>query len=571
MQQDKVYSFVKGTLLDNYLKLAKVNIITGEFEFLKKAHILDEREFEGITNIYAYIKKQVYDQYVFLEYSSEYLKFANPEYVQQRVFSGERRILQSYKRKAGEGALWMTFGIVAPEGCSPEDPWVVFTWRKADPDTTIMMDALSTLSVIYYKILKINLTNDTYEAIKVEDYEKKMFTNKISKISGWWRSFADTGNVYLEDEDVYRKFTDIDEIRDHFREDKTKLSCRYRRKIGKNFRWVQMDLMPSIEYTEENEVLLLYVKDIHEEYVMEMCRRQELVDTYNRDALTLLYNRHKYHEDLEDLKKGKCARLTCLYIDVNGLHEINNHLGHKKGDDMLCTIADTLRKFFPEESLYRIGGDEFIVLSTTLSSKSMERIVTEVRRELLKDKYEISAGVGSGMRELVVDRIVGSAELAMRADKELYYKKNGGERKKRALNEELEEILTEKQYAEYFLDAIATRYAGVYFVDLDLDTLRHIYIPPYFLELLEKTDFCYSAALRLYIDKFVKWEYYDRFHKVMDSSYLTERLHQDGKIQFSYQKLDNTWVNLRILELDTKEKGKRETIWIFADEGQEII
>ncbi len=49
MQQDKVYSFVKGTLLDNYLKLAKVNIITGEFEFLKKAHILDERKFEGIT------------------------------------------------------------------------------------------------------------------------------------------------------------------------------------------------------------------------------------------------------------------------------------------------------------------------------------------------------------------------------------------------------------------------------------------------------------------------------------------------------------------------------------------
>ena len=61
---------------------------------------------------------------------------------------------------------------------------------------------------------------------------------------------------------MYRQFTGIDRLRAYFREEKTKLSCRYRRKMDGEFRWVQMDLVPSIEYREENQILILYVKDV---------------------------------------------------------------------------------------------------------------------------------------------------------------------------------------------------------------------------------------------------------------------------------------------------------------------
>ena len=220
-----------------------------------------------------------------------------------------------------------------------------------------------------------------------------------------------------------------------------------------------MDLVPSIEYRDDDQVLILYVKDVHDEYLMELRAREELVDNYNRDALTLLYNRHKYNVDLDELQKGDGVVFTCLYVDVNGLHELNNQLGHDKGDTMLCSVADALRKYYPEEKLYRIGGDEFVMLSTRLSKRAVERIVEEVRRDLREDHYEISVGVESGMSPSAVYKVIGAAELAMRADKERYYRQHGDRRKKRAINEELERMLTQKQDAETFLKVIATKFA----------------------------------------------------------------------------------------------------------------
>ncbi len=566
-EENSLSDFVEQTLLDGFMKIARVNLITGGYEFLKMEKVLQDVGFSGITSIYDYIRKQVEDKLVLSEYAAEYLKFSDPVYVQERVFSGERRIVQSYTRKAGEKYIWATFSIVVPKDCSPQNPWVVFAWRGADTDTTIMVDALSSLSAIYYKILKINLTRDTFQCVKVDRDEQEMFVKKTDRISEWWNRFAEQGNVHPEDEEVYRQFTGIDRLRAYFREEKTKLSCRYRRKIDGEFRWVQMDLVPSIEYREENQILILYVKDVQEEYLRELQTREKLLDGYNRDALTLLYNRHKYNEDLQKLQKEREGSLTCLYVDVNGLHELNNKLGHEKGDNMLCSVADALRKYFPEGRIYRIGGDEFVMLSDRLSKHSVERIVTEVRQDLWKDHYEISAGV-SNMDKAAVYKAVGAAELSMRADKEAYYRRRGDRRQNRALNEELERMLTKKQDAETFLKVIATEFAGVYFVNMRLDTLRHIYIPNYFLQLLEKTDFSYSAAIRLYVDKYVKSEYQEQFLQWIDYEYLTKRLLEEGSVQLSYQKVDDTWMNLRILGVEVEKK--QECIWIFLDEKRNL-
>ncbi len=561
-QSDEVYAFVESTLVDSFIKLARVNILTGEYEFLKKEDFLQEEYAQDVSNIYDYIRNQVDQKLVLSEFAGDYLKYADAKYVQERIFSGERRTVQSFKRKTKDGYLWVTFGIVAPQNCSPENPWALFCWRQADTDTTTMLDALSTLSVIYYKILKINLTADTFEVVKADRQELEQFASRLSRISDWWRDFEKNGNIYADDVEEYRQFTDLEYLRAAFREDNAKLSCCYRRKIGDAYRWVQMDLVPSIEYTDENQVLILYVKDIHEEYLMEQENRRQLVDNYHRDALTFLYNRHKFNEDLEELKKSGSERLTCLYVDVNGLHERNNLLGHQSGDNMLCALADALRKYYPEERSYRIGGDEFVMLSKTLSKRTTERILREMRRELARDNYEISAGVESGVKELAVHKIVGAAELAMRADKELYYQKNGGQRRNRGMNQELEKMLTEKRDREYFLKILEEKFKGVYVVDLSQDTFRNIYIPPYFEEIMESADFCYSAAMQIYLQRFVSEEYQEIFNGLLDYEKLAERLEKEGEIRFDYQKVDGVSVNLRILGVD---KEKSETIWIFSD------
>ena len=564
---DATYSFVKNTLLDNFLKLAKVNVLTGEYEFLKYDTIMKEDGFENISSIYKYIEKQVSDNLISSEYAADYLKYSNPEYVKKRIFDdGDRRIVQSYKRKTHKGYIWMTFGIVVSNEFSLDDPWVLFYWQSADTETTAMVDALSALSTIYYKILKINLTSDTFQVIKASEDERGRFRH-LDKITEWWQQFEDNGYVYIDDADSYKEFTDIDRLRRFFHENSNGVqSCRYRRRINDSWRWVQIELIPSIEYTDSNQILILYVRDIHDDYLKEKRSRDAILDEYHRDALTRLYNRHKYNEDIKEMSNGEISHLTACYIDVNGLHELNNKLGHEKGDDMLCAVADTLKKYFPNELVYRVGGDEFIVLSSRLSKSSVEHIINRVREDLIRDNYEISAGIESGKSELPIHKIVGAAELAMRADKENYYKNNGDQRKRRKLNEELEKTLTEKKYADRFLNLISDRYNGVYFVNLKQDTLQHIYIPYYFLELIEETDYCYSKAMQLYIQKYVKWEYYGAFKEVLDYKRLTEKLKNEKVVSFSYLKVDGSKMYLRIINQGEQTEDIEETIWIFSGE-----
>ena len=110
---DAAYSFVKNTLLDNFLKLAKVNVLTGEYEFLKYDTIMEKDGYDNIPTIYEYIKKQVSDNLILSEYAVDYLKYSNPEYVKKIIFDdGDKRMVRSYKRKTQAGYIWMTFGIV---------------------------------------------------------------------------------------------------------------------------------------------------------------------------------------------------------------------------------------------------------------------------------------------------------------------------------------------------------------------------------------------------------------------------------------------------------------------------
>lgn len=55
--------------------------------------------------------------------------------------------------------------------------------------------------------------------------------------------------------------------------------------------------------------------------------------------------------------------LSCVYVDVNGLHELNNTRGYAAGDKMLQFVGKTLQKEFGERNSFRIGGDEFVVLA----------------------------------------------------------------------------------------------------------------------------------------------------------------------------------------------------------------
>ena len=73
--------------------------------------------------------------------------------------------------------------------------------------------------------------------------------------------------------------------------------------------------------------------------------------------------------------------------------------------------------------------------------------------------------------------------------------------------------------------------------------------------------------MRIYVERFVKGEYHDRFGDILDYDRLDQKLSENEAVQVSYQKTNGSFMNLRILEVDRQENAKPETIWIFVEEN----
>lgn len=135
-------------------------------------------------------------------------------------------------------------------------------YRKKGVDRRGQQDAHKTLCELYTKILKINISDDTYQIVNMdvsEQTEEKGFSDRISQ---WLSSFGKSGQVHPDDLEEYLKLTDLQYIRNYFAEEKTSLHIFYRRKTGDDFKQVMMEMVPANDYAEDNMSLFLYVKNI---------------------------------------------------------------------------------------------------------------------------------------------------------------------------------------------------------------------------------------------------------------------------------------------------------------------
>ena len=157
-----------------------------------------------------------------------------------------------------------------------------------------------------------------------------------------------------------------------------------------------------------------------------------LEDRAYRDTLTGLQNRTAYYEYNKELMRkmeAGDADYSILMIDVNFLKKMNDVYGHEQGNLYLQGAADLIRKIFGEKHVYRIGGDEFVVI---LEGKAQEGIEGKIKAfkdeiarlqadESLKPWEKISAAIGIAKYEKDTHRepeeVLRKADEAMYADK----------------------------------------------------------------------------------------------------------------------------------------------------------
>ncbi|MBQ8808521.1 MAG: GGDEF domain-containing protein, partial [Clostridia bacterium] len=139
------------------------------------------------------------------------------------------------------------------------------------------------------------------------------------------------------------------------------------------------------------------------------------------DPLTGLSNRMAYKKDIAHFEEQQCEDFSCVYIDVNELHVINNKYGHAAGDGMLLFIANALREVFEESNIYRIGGDEFLVFTQDTEKTEIENSIEVLKRKVEEMNYHISIGMDFCKKNIDAESLVLQAEKRMYEDKARYY------------------------------------------------------------------------------------------------------------------------------------------------------
>ena len=105
------------------------------------------------------------------------------------------------------------------------------------------------------------------------------------------------------------------------------------------------------------------------------------------DSLTNLGNRGGLDRHVEQLwRKGD--PFTCAYIDIDHLKHCNDRFGHAEGNRYILSICRTLSETMEHgEMLFRIGGDEFVLVSPTTSEAELEQRMEQARADLIEATY----------------------------------------------------------------------------------------------------------------------------------------------------------------------------------------
>lgn len=288
---------------------------------------------------------------------------------------------------------------------------------------------------------------------------------------------------------------------------------------------------------------------------------KNMKETYWQDSLTGLLNRNAYDSDVEQLRSADIGAVVCVYADMIGLHEVNNHLGHKQGDRMLCEFADAARAFFGDDRLYRIGGDEFVIISSAHTEAQTRKQLNYMRERLHTQGCEISVGVASSESTSDLPKIIEQAENEMRREKKEYYVRGGSKRQLRGLNKKLEDILVRNQDMESLLRHLNGRYSIACMVNLRTDSQRAIMVPDYFQKMLDAHDGSFKSALHDYCERLVAPFCKDSFSLLMDYDFIHARIESAGVLQYGYTRNDGEKFLLTIF---ADRRSKDETMWVFA-------
>lgn len=130
-----------------------------------------------------------------------------------------------------------------------------------------LKDAVTMLSTIFYRILKIDLEADSYEIIEQGNSDPLRELYQKESISACLKDVAEKGYIHEEDYKEYTEFCSLEHLKKIFLDGSQYASLQYRRVLEGQYRWVSMEIVRSTAYREDNQQVVMYIRDINDDYL----------------------------------------------------------------------------------------------------------------------------------------------------------------------------------------------------------------------------------------------------------------------------------------------------------------
>lgn len=141
-----------------------------------------------------------------------------------------------------------------------------------------------------------------------------------------------------------------------------------------------------------------------------------------KDALTGLLNRQAYYASIDRNNKDITAFIS---IDMNGLKKINDSYGHIEGDNALVTLSICFLKAVKvRQYVYRIGGDEFMIICYKTNKDTLKKLVENIRKNVSHTKYSCSIGYSYIENGKSIEEMINESDEMMYKDKARFYADN---------------------------------------------------------------------------------------------------------------------------------------------------
>ena len=289
---------------------------------------------------------------------------------------------------------------------------------------TFIPNILMMLQVCYKKILKINLTENRYSLVYINKDEKETYEHVNSEQADiWFHYFIEHSGIHPDDIKNVKSIIQLDYLSNAFQENSSnKINFKYRILQDKKYIWQSILILPSVDYTDENKKIVMYIKDV-DDFSKEIEYKVQLEELSYIDGLTKIQNRNSYNRKIASVEKEN-KNIAVIFIDLNCLKYVNDTKGHCAGDYYIQNVAMIIWGLFGKDNCYRIGGDELIVIINCEDQKELNIAVYKLLQSIHNRDFEFRiASIGTAFgNSRNIKEIIQKAEEKMYEDKKEFYK-----------------------------------------------------------------------------------------------------------------------------------------------------